>query len=303
MEPLYSSGNLTLYVEKSPIGGFRGQVGTLRIEHKEKSVFTEWETKDLADLALINEKVLFIHEKSHVSNTLIFGKQQQEAFSIQLVPYPKCNIFEKVQGAYHVVFGSPTLKDDQIEQIKKFYSSEQFERSKDDVVDEGEPSEKEPLKGIKVSDPFCRQNVLDGQRIAQVIYDDRKYDILHDNRPKGAVKSDPHILIIPEGDTGHVDGSSVPQEQRLDMLKEVQKAMKIFAEKGCKTLLYIERNGAKLQGVHHKHSHATGIKQFPETFYEKCVAFIRLAWAGRLSETEMKNRIEEYSPYYKPKVD
>ncbi|PJD94472.1 MAG: hypothetical protein CK425_11525 [Parachlamydia sp.] len=299
MACIYEYGNLNLVVNPKPFGGFRGEIGTLGVIYGENALpFTSWEKNDLKALATLTQKILSIHEMNHVCNTLIYGRQNAGGFILEFVPYPKCDWREKVQGAFHAVFGSPRLQESDIDAITLFYQ-EYFKSGEEEQKELGEDEDdalqfllKNPPAGKP--DPFCRAEVIDRQRITSKETRHGKYDILHDNRPKGAVKSDPHILIVPEDDAGHVDGAQVSVEMRVDMLSMVQEAMQAFLNEGYTTLLYIERNGAELQGVKHKHSHAVGIKHFPESFWEKTKSLFRLAWPGALSDTDLENRIKHY---------
>lgn len=301
MACIYEYGNLNLVVNPKPFGGFRGEVGTLGVIHRENALpFTSWEEKDLKALATLTQKILSIHENNQVCNTLIYGRQNAGEFILEFVPYPKCDWREKVQGAFHAVFGSLRLQDREIDAITLFYmdcfkseKEEQKELAEDEDEDDAQQFLLKNPPAAK-PDPFCRTEIIDRQSIVSRETKYGKYDILHDNRPKGAVKSDPHILIVPEGEAGHVDGSQVSVEMRVDMLSMVQEAMQAFLKEGYTTLLYIERNGAELQGVKHKHSHAVGIEHFPESFWEKTKSLFRLAWPGALSDTDLENRIKHY---------
>ena len=116
--------------------------------------------------------------------------------------------------------------------------------------------------------------MIESQRIVDLSFGDERYHLLHDKNPKGATKEDPHFLIVPEGDSGHCDGSQASLQKRLDMLKTAQKAMQFLQDEGFATLLYLERNGPHLQGVKHKHTHVQGIKAFPEGFFAKLIVRI-----------------------------
>ncbi|CCB85592.1 putative uncharacterized protein [Parachlamydia acanthamoebae UV-7] len=290
MNLIYQYNHLKIAIESKPIGGYRGKVGTLTVSHANYLVFTEWSKEDLTNLAAITQKILQIHEKEHISNSLIFGRQR----AITFVPYPRCNWYEKVQGAYHAIFGSSILKQNQIDQISQFYRTA-FKNMDFESDIESLPTLEKPLK--KPADPFCKDVVLSKQRIATVSKEGENYEILHDNRPKGRLKKDPHILIIPSAESGHVDGSKVPLKRRIHMLELVQKTMQIFEKEKFKDCLYLERNGKKLQSVPHKHSHIIGI-QFPKNRWERIRAFLRLLLPSALSKPELKKRIDLYKPHF-----
>jgi hypothetical protein len=299
MACIYEYGNLNLVVNPKPFGGFRGEIGTLGVIYGKNALpFTSWEKNDLEALATLTQKILSIHEMNQVCNTLIYGRQNAGEFILEFVPYPKCDWREKVQGAFHAVFGSPRLQESDIDAITSFYMDyfKPGEEEKEELAEDEDDSQQFLLKNPPAGkpDPFCRTEIIDRQRITTREAQNGKYDILHDNRPKGAVKSDPHILIVPEGDAGHVDGAQVSVKMRVDMLSMVQEAMQAFLNEGYTTLLYIERNGAELQGVKHKHSHAVGVKHFPESFWEKTKSLFRLVWPGALSDTDLENRIKHY---------
>lgn len=288
---IYNSGSLNIEVDKTPIGGFRGKIGALSVTHESGMIFTEWSHFTLLTLSHLIQKILKINEEAGIQNTLIYARQDcYNQFKLSLIPYPKCNWIEKIQGAVHAIFGSPVLKQKQIEEIESFYN----EKLTQDYLFDSRPTQNK-------NDAFCRAEVIERQKIAQIINDDpagrRTYDLLFDNRPKGATKSDPHLLVVPSGSFGHVDGSNVSSTQRYCMLNIVQTAMRIFLQEKHSTVLYLERNGSKLQGVQHKHSHAIGIKNFPKTFCQKLWCLFRLVWPSALSMENLKSRIRHYQAY------
>lgn len=280
--------NLIIEVDPQPIGGYRGQVGTLSITHENKKNFIDWTAVDLHNLAHLTNAILWHFEKENVFDTLMYARQEGAGnFKLSLVPYPKCNWIEKIQGMIHVIFGSPTLNTTQIEEVTKTLKSlgsfNQLPSLSRTPAEHDQP------------DAFCRAEVIDKQKIATV-WD---YDILHDNRPRGATKDDPHLLIVPPGVNGHVDGSGVPLEQRKSMLTIAQKTMQVLLEQNkFSTFLLLERNGAQLRGVPHQHMHVIGIQQFPTTFLEKVKVICRQVWAviaSPLSVEELKTRIAAFA--------
>lgn len=281
--------NLIIEVEPQPIGGYRGRVGTLSITHEAKKNFTDWTEDDLHNLAHLTHAILWHFEKENVINTLVYAKQNStDNFKLSLVPYPKCNWIEKIQGMIHVIFGSPTLNTTQIEEITQTLKSlGSFDQL---------PIPTPPSVLHDKPDAFCRREVIDNQKIATV-WD---YDILHDNRPRGATKDDPHLLIVPPGTNGHVDGAGVPPIQRENMFKIAQKTMQVLLEQNkFSTFLLLERNGAQLRGVPHQHMHVIGIQQFPATLLEKVKVIFRQVWvmiAPPLSVEELKARIAAFNP-------
>lgn len=294
MVVIHRLNNLEVTVDAQPIGGYRGKVGTLNVGHKDKLVFTDWSENDLRNLAELTRLVLKIQETAHVNNTLIFGKKDGVGdFKLSFVPYPRCNWIEKMQGIIHVIFGTSALKVEQTTEITQFYQA-QFSPDKLPAfpVQEGEKAEGK-IEARKI-DAFCRPEVIEKQKITDIPTGNGNIHLLHDNRPKGATSTDPHLLIIPEGNSGHCDGSGVPVEKRFQMLKIVQKAMEIFQKLGFRTFLYLERNGENLQGVKHKHSHVQGIQQFPRTFFAKILVLLRLLYTPALSSKALTAAITRY---------
>jgi hypothetical protein len=287
MTPIYQLNQFELKVDATPIGGYRGKIGALSICHIDKKVMTDWSQDELQDVAELMQTILKIQENNNVRNTLIFARQDKEGeFKLSLVPYPKCNWYEKIQGLIHVIFGCPTFKEHHVKVIAQFYET-QFAQ-KVDIPD----VKSKPLDGKP--DAFCKPNVIERQKITDLKGVVDSYHLLYDNRPKGATKDDPHFLMVPKGDIGHFDGSEVSKCNRFEMLVTVQKAMKIFLEEGFSTLLYLERNGSQLQGVKHKHSHVQGIKEFPKSFFAKLKVLIRQIFPSALPEQDLKNRIQHY---------
>lgn len=271
---LYRYNNLVVKVDVTPIGGFRDKAGAVTISHREGKVFTEWTDQDLDSLARVTQKILKIQEQAHVHNTLIFGKQDgTKEFKLSFIPYP-------------IIFGSPTIQQKQIDSIAEFYR-EEFKK---------EYSIDESLQDVKSTDPFCNQEVIERQEIDEVTTEDNLFTcrVLHDNTPKGVSKQDPHLLIVPKGGLGHVDGSKVRLPIRLQMVQLVRDSFKIFIKEKFNHFFYLERIGPHLQGVHHKHSHAVGIKHFPDTFFAKIMLLIRLAWPSQLSSQELKEKVKHY---------
>lgn len=287
-EEVFELDELKVIVDLHPIGGYRGKIGALSIHHTDDKVFTDWSDDNLQTLAKLVCMILYIQNQNHVSNTLIFGQQDNNAkFKFSLISYPKCNLIEKIQGLIHVIFGSPVLKTSEAQQIAEFYREKFNDNTFDDIPElEGELREGKP-------DAFCRSNVIEEQRITDLSLDNQSYHILHDKWPKGASATDPHLLIVPEGDSGHCDGMQVSQDKRFNMLKIAQKAMQIFLTEKFSTLLFLERNGKKLQGVQHKHCHVIGIKDFPNNFLDKLLVLIRQICTPAL--VNLKDRVQHYS--------
>lgn len=285
---VHQLGHLEVKVDLNPIGGYRGKVGTLTIHHIDHKVFTDWSEDDLQNLAKLERMILHIGEQAQVSNYLIFGRQEADKeFKLSLVAYPRCNWIEKIQGFIHVIFGAPSLKEKEAEEIAAFYR-DQFQEDSDIPSFEGEHREGK-------ADAFCRSSVIEGQKIADLSLDDQNYYLLHDKWPKGRSTQDPHFLIVPEGDSGHCDGSKFSEEKRMHMLKIAQKTMQILLQEGYSTLLFLERNGEKLQGVQHKHCHTIGIQSFPQTFFQKVKAMVHQLYTPALSD--LQGRIRHYQQY------
>lgn len=275
---VYTLDQLKVRVDVHPIGGYRGTVGALTIDHVEHRVFTDWSHQDLLTLSKLKRMILHIHEQAQISNTLVFGKQDQDKhFKLSLIPYPKCNLIEKIQGFVHVIFGSPNLKEKEIQAIAAFYQNKFDETlmipTASGIHHAGKP------------DPFCRESVIKEQCVRTISYKDPNqqddYHILYDKYPKGNSSSDPHFLAIPDGDAGHCEGSKISEERRFRLLTIAQSMMKILlGEQKFPTLLLLERNGEKLQGVRHKSVHVLGIEHFPSTFWERIQSLFRQFFAG-----------------------
>ncbi len=288
IEIVYQQNNLEVKVEETPIGGYRGQVGTLTIGHVKHKVYTEWEQEDLKILAQLIQKILNIHEASGIFNTLIFARQDNQEFKLSLVPYPACNIKEKIQGLLHVIFGAYPLLDEQVTEISDFYRKA-FTQSRDP----GNSSQ----TSSSFNDVFCKPQIIQEQRIKHITFESRHYDILQDRSPRIVQEGDAHFLIVPEGSNGHQEGSQVSIEQRTDLLVLIQKAMNNFVKQGFETLIFLERNGPQLRSVPHKHEHVHGVQEFPKTFLGK----IKFLWnqiiVKKLTPDELSERIATYQNY------
>lgn len=250
-----------------------------------------------------------IHEQQGIINTLVFAKQEKGHFSMNFVPYPRCNLIEKCEGTWHTLFGGPSLSQEQINKIKNFYERSlnnlftslfngHVSTSQAAVVttDQKKANEK---KSVQKTDPFCRQEVIDKQKILDYPNygrESRGYTVLYDSIPKGNSKDDPHFLVVPNKEIGHVDGSRVSPDQRKEMLEITQKVMKVIDN--FKTILYLERNGSQLRGVQHQHLNIIGIQSFPHTTFQKVAAVIRqlcLLWFpffGKLPSHELRQRAD-----------
>lgn len=114
---------------------------------------------------------------------------------------------------------------------------------------------------------------------------------MHDKRPRGASAKDPHFLIVPDGESGHYEGSNFDTDKRFHMLKIAQQAMQILLnENKFKTFLFLERNGKDLQGVKHQHDHVIGIQHFPDTFLEKMQVLFYQIRTPTLSNLEIRTK-------------
>lgn len=287
VKTVYQQHHLEVKVDDTPIGGYRGQVGTLTINHDEHKIYTEWEQKDLKTLAELIQKILTIQEASGIFNTLIFAKQENQEFKLSIVPYPACNLQEKIQGLLHVIFGTYPLFDNQIQEIQDFYEGK-FKQENQEYSSQTNSSS---------SDVFCKQQVIQEQRIKHISFEDRHYDILQDRSPRVVQEGDAHFLIVPQGSSGHQDGSQVSIQQRTDLLILIQQTMNNFVEKQFKTLIFLERNGPQLRSVPHKHEHLHGVQEFPKTFWGK----VKLLWnqimVTKLTSDELSERIATYQDY------
>lgn len=286
---VYVLDSLEVKVDLNPIGGYRSRVGTLAINHIEHKVFTDWSEDDLRSLSTLTQMILHIQEEAQVTNTLILGRQDgEEEFKLSFVTYPKCNWIEKIQGLLHVIFGSPSLKEQEAQNIADFYKHK-FDEEFELLLDRPEARQDNP-------DAFCRETVIDTQKIQDILFEEDHYYILHDKWPKGASAEDPHFLIIPEGESGHYEGSKFAAEKRFQMLKIAQKAMQILLqEQKYATFLFLERNGKDLQGVKHQHDHVIGIQHFPDTFLGKIRALLRQIYTPTLPHLE--TRIQHYQQF------
>lgn len=296
-EIVYQLGDLEVCVDLSPVGGYRGPAGTLTIGHQQGFVFTQWNSQNLQNLALIINKILKIREKAGIQNNLIFAQQQENHFKFSVVPYPICGLLEKIRGLLDVIFGTSVLRASQVQEIAS-YNRKQFKQLEEEEGVEYTDTEsltRDPLK----PDAFCRAKVIDTQRFASVRVGDQEYDLLQDNRPKGAKASDAHVLIIPPNERGHCDGSHVPTAMRYHLLIIAQVAMRIFQGTGkYTTYLLLERNGPLLQNVKHKHVHAKGLEEFPTSVWGKLRALFRQVYVPSLSIPELRARITSLAPYF-----
>jgi len=279
-------GQLNVTVDLKPLGGYRGPVGTVTVSHQIDPLFIDWDEKTLIDLAKLQRKILRIQEEAQISNTLIFGRQER-SFYLSFIPYPKCHWIEKIQGLIHGIFGSPTLTEQEATTIAKFYQSK-FQKEEEEI-----PFSDGKRRSGR-SDAFCRLAVIEAQKIAEIEFDRERYYLLHDKQPKGASINDPHLLILPAGDSGHCDGSQVSQDRRLHMLKIAQQVMRFLRATGYPTLLFLERNGEKLQSVQHKHINILGIQKFPKDFVDKVWVLMRLTFPFASTYSALKGRIQEY---------
>lgn len=92
---VYAQGNLEVKVDLNPIGGYRGQVGTLTINHVDHQVFTDWSEDDLETLSKVTRMILNIQEEAQVTNTLIFGRQEEQEFKLSFVSLSKMQLDRK----------------------------------------------------------------------------------------------------------------------------------------------------------------------------------------------------------------
>jgi diadenosine tetraphosphate (Ap4A) HIT family hydrolase len=254
-------------IHPSPIGGYK-EIGTVQISNHTR--FSKLEESDIDYLnEQITEKCLFL-ESYGIHNILIYGEDTENGFNLSIIPYPTCSWIEKITGLYHAIFGAPELSSDELDSIKK-------NRSKD----VNKTGERPPM--MKGFDPFSNPEILARQRI----YTAEEIEILTDNRPKGAVHEDEHLLIVPQDDRAYVDGSAL---DRKAMLLEAQKVAE-FLEENCEKLLIIERIGNNLASVPHKHMHVTQIRHVPATWVEKVCAFFRQILPAALSGEALENRV------------
>lgn len=284
---VYRSGNLLVEVDKDPIGGYRGKAGALKIEHIEHKFLTKWNADDLNRLAEVIQKILGIYNQANIQNVLIFAKQEEHQFKFCLIPYPKCNWIEKIEGLVHVIFGGKALSLKQKSEIASFYQCKFLSET---------PSKDVPC-ARSGRDVFCNPSLIQRQLIANISMENKTYHLLYHNRPKGRTSEDPHLLVIPKGEEGHCHKANQLTKQRFHMLLIIQKALDVLLKEGNKTVLYLERNGGKLQGVLHKHAHAIGIRSFPQTFFEKIKALLRLLWPASLPAHVLKERVHHYKAY------
>lgn len=275
--------NILLEVDVNPIGGFRGNAGALTIRHKDNKIFTDWTENELNCMAFLVQKSLSVYSNAGpkaISNVLLIGKQQEGHFKFSLVPYPKCSAYEKIKGLWDTIFGASSLKEKDIKAIVEYHTKKFKLR-----VEEGKTEL--PEKG---NDIFCNEAKITHQHIK----DSGDCGIYHDNRPKGASKNDPHLMIIPKGKEGHLNTFYDSIDCRFNMLKLAQKIGKTLLQEGHKTLLFIEREGKQLRSVNHTHFHINGIKNFPTTFFKKFFVFLRLLCPTKLSLKSLSDRVEHY---------
>lgn len=288
--PLYQTEHLTISTDTHPIGGFRGKEGTLQIEHKDRKHFTEWDPNELKELSHIIQKTISIYQQANIHNILIFAKQDGSQTKFNLIPYPRCNWLEKIQGSIHAIFGGLALSHIEQQQVSSFFS-EKFANAEDSL-----PQELQKPQQIK-PDVFCNPSIIQKQLITDISLDGKIYHLMHDITPKGRILHDPHLLIVPDEHEGHLQNSDELAHQRLQLLTIAQRATQILLNEGSETVLLIERIGSKLQGVQHTHVHAIGIDEFPKTFVEKCKALFRLTLPSKLSSEQLQDRIFHYQYY------
>lgn len=285
---LHTLANIQVNVDTTPIGGFRGQAGSLVITHLQNKVLNNWSKSDLDNLATVIQKCLGIYAKANIDNVLIFGRQENNQFKLKLIPYPRGTWYEKIQGAYHVIFGGTALKPTQIQETVEFFKNKFTRNGADTYTPNVTPAG---------NDPFCDQEIVQRQRINTVFSGGRGYTLMHDNRPKGRSKDDPHLLIIPNGPDGHTQERDLLLRQRMHMLEILKRAFEVLLKRNPETILYIEPCGPKIQGVHHKLYHVIGIPVFPANFFTKLWGLIRFFIPAKLSDEELKKKITDFKQY------
>lgn len=287
---IYGLRNLIVDADSTPIGG--GKIGALTINHNEKKSFKEWDDETIDDLSHTINLMLKIYAQANIHNVLIFGKQDGENFKFSLVPYPKCNWQEKILGLFYAIFGRAALKEEQLQETRKFFAEQV------NVAEKLPPLKQvEIKKETKINDPFCQDSAaIDRQKFGE---DENGIHVLYDHRPKGRTKEDPHFLIVPPKEQGHLIEQVEVQEsklidQRTDMLFTMHKCANLLAQENFKTILFLERNGPQLQGLTHKTGHVIGVKDFPTTWPAKILTFFRLLCPSLLSAEALKAKVESY---------
>lgn len=286
---LWEQGSLQVKVDVTPIGGFRGAAGAVMIAHCQGKVFTAFTSTELQELANVIGIVQNIYARNNIYNVLTFARQEKGKLYLCLIPYPRCNWIEKLQGLYHVIFGGKVLSKTEVKEIKTFFKKAFLDSS---------PCETRALPEPYGNDPFCNSALIESQKITDITIDKSLYHLLHDNRPKGVSITDPHLLIIPSKKAGHIYSPGETQIQRFQMLLIAQVAMRIFLEQEkYPILLYLKRDGKELQGVQHCHSHVQGIRDYPINFFDLVYAFWRQLFPSALSIQEIEAKTSHYRTY------
>lgn len=284
-------------VNRTPaIGGFRGAAGSLQIVHAKP--FTQLNKTELMVLAACIHNIVQTYSSIKIEDVLVSAKESKgSGLKLNLTPYPKCNLWEKIQGFIHYFFGGKTITDDQYRKVINFWKT-QFEN--ESILNKLELFKPSQSKRV---DHFCNPAVIQRQLVAEYgckswdspeiipkgnddLAASGKYALLIDKKPQG----NHHTLVINQGDKGHVEQSIL----LFHRLVIVQEQLIKFQTKGDEGLHYVERFGNKLRSVPHTHSHAIGLLKEPRTFVEKIVCLFRSLFPSTLSEAQLAAKVLEY---------
>jgi hypothetical protein len=297
---------LVVEVDPTPIGGYRSSFGALTIRAEDNTPFSLWSKERIKRCALFEQKILKILEAAGISNTLIYLTEELiEEFQsglpsrskLSLIPYPKCNRWEKVQGAWHVIFGAGSLTQEQVNTIAKQYQ-EQWEKSGLGRVDtQKNRPQSDSFEQSQKTDPFCNPEILKKQRIIEKTLYETPFSILCDRRPMG----DSHQLIVPTptkkkqlGEV-HQDGSLVSSHLREEAMMLTQKTIaQLLRNSAFWATMIVERNGKKLKSVPHFHVNVHGLLQPLEGCWQKIQLLMGMAWRPALSDQQLKKEIEKH---------
>lgn len=279
---------LTVEVATSPIGGYRGPTGTVTITPVTSKRLSQWSDSELEKLAKEIQTTMKVFEQANISNFLVFGEDTREGFKLSLIPYPTCGLDEKMQVPVHLLFGSPSLSEQQMKEISTCHK-----QARKQLLDSPNPPKQEPNRE---NDPFFRDEVIKRQWIKTYEEPSSKIDLLYDYKPL----THDHLLIVPSKEEGHCDGSQVSLEKRVHMLKVARRVTEVLEKQGNEKILFIERNG-KLASVPHKHAHVIGIKKIPKTICEKISFVFSSIRFRQLNDKALEKQITKWQKELDPK--
>lgn len=290
---VFSQGSIDVVVNPQPIGGFRGKTGAVSYIHKQSKHFAEWNSEDLTHLADLIQRTMKIMQLNNVQNMLLHGDFTKTTGTLTLVPYPKCNWYEKLQGYLHTIWGGSRLSGTQQGSVFAFYHTQFLETVQN--IHYAQFAPEQPVPRAKL-DPFCRPEVINKQLIKSTQRGGQNYHLLQDNCPKGQHAEDDHLLVIPEGEVAHQDRAYAPLKTRTDMLTIAQSVIQYMLLNHERVIL-VERNGKQLHGVSHLTDNIFTVRVKVTSFFSKLYVLLRqlMPFKSNLSPAEMKARIQRFS--------